>query len=43
MRRLVLSQRASTRGFGRIGIDNGEIGFLEARRVKLLQWIETPC
>jgi len=38
-----ISQMASTRGFGRIEIDNGELGFPEARVIKLLQWIELPC
>jgi hypothetical protein len=38
-----ISQRASTRGFDRIEIDNRELGCPEARVIKLLQWIELHC
>jgi hypothetical protein len=38
-----ISQRAPTRGFDRIEMDNRELGFPEARVIKLLQWIELPC
>jgi hypothetical protein len=38
-----ISQRALTREFDRIEIDNWELGFPEARVIKLLQGIELPC